>query len=221
MNLLTIDKIYYSLDAGKTALDNISLSIGAGEIVILVGKSGAGKTLLLEIMYGLAEPLTGDVLFKGVAVSELRMKKNYTISRSIAYFPKQSILFQERTVEDNIEFYLSLYNFSRKDKSGKKLAILIETGLNESAAKKVVSLSNFDRKKLALAITGINQPELIIADSPADDLEPHSSEQIVHYLQKVNKQGTAMVVATNNFEFAKNLRGKIFLLEDSKLKAIS
>ncbi|NUN08592.1 MAG: ATP-binding cassette domain-containing protein [Ignavibacteriaceae bacterium] len=221
MSLLAINKLYYSSEEGKTVLENISLSVGSGEIVILVGKSGAGKTLLLEIIYGTAAPLTGDVIFKGVAVSDLKLKKNLSLGRSIAYLPKTGILFHDRTVEENIEFYLSLNSFVKKDKSGKKLAILIETGLNESAAKEIASLSNFEKKKLALAIVGINQPELLLADSPADELEPHSSEQIVQYLQKVNKQGIAMLIATNNFEFAKNLRGKIFLLEEGKLKAIS
>lgn len=221
MSLLAINKLYYSSEEGKTVLENISLSVGSGEIVILVGKSGAGKTLLLEIIYGTAAPLTGDVIFKGVAVSDLKLKKSLSLGRSIAYLPKTGILFHDRTVEENIEFYLSLNSFVKKDKSGKKLAILIETGLNESAAKEIASLSNFEKKKLALAIVGINQPELLLADSPADELEPHSSEQIVQYLQKVNKQGIAMLIATNNFEFAKNLRGKIFLLEEGKLKAIS
>lgn len=125
MSLLAINKLYYSSEEGKTVLENISLSVGSGEIVILVGKSGAGKTLLLEIIYGTAAPLTGDVIFKGVAVSDLKLKKNLSLGRSIAYLPKTGILFHDRTVEENIEFYLSLNSFVKKDKSGKVLPFQI------------------------------------------------------------------------------------------------
>lgn len=221
MSLLSVDKLYYSLPTGEQLLDNVSFTLSDGEIAILVGKSGAGKSELLKIIYGLSEPLAGEIIFKGVSVELLKMKKYRTIARKIGYVPQEGVLIPDRTIGQNLEFFLGLFDFSGRALEDKKISILTETGLLQFAAKKVNSLSNFERQKLKLSLGLINDPDLLLVDSPTSELEPHSADQIAQFLLKLNKKGTALIVATNNFEFAKNLNGKILLLEEQKIKAVN
>jgi len=186
-------------------LKGISLDIERGEFVSIMGPSGAGKSTLLYIMSGLEEPLSGDVVFKGIRLNSLGDKENSLIRRNeIGFIFQQYNLIPSFTVEDNILFPVALKR-QKKSKYMNKLESLLEiTGLSSKRSSKPFELSGGEQQRVSIVRSLINDPEVIFADEPTGSLDSVTRKEIMELLSKINQDyGKTIIQVTHNLDSVK------------------
>ena len=190
------------VDGDVLALDDISLSIGRGEYVAIVGPSGSGKSTLLNILGGLDEPTSGRVLFDGTeilsgrALDELR-------SRHIGYIFQSFYLLPTLTAIENVQ--LPMFETSRDAKERiKRASELLEiVGLSHRADHLPTRLSVGERQRVAIARSLANEPQVLLADEPTGNLDTVTGEEIMGLFEALHRDhGMTLVVITHSHEVA-------------------
>lgn len=202
-------------------LVDINLKIGKGENLVVFGKSGSGKSVLIKCMVGLIEPDAGKVLMFGENIAGLKSEKLNLIRKRIGFLFQSAALYDSMTVRENLEFPLR----DIKDKSKEELeALVIETltnvGLEEAIDKMPSELSGGMRKRVGLARTLILKPEIILYDEPTTGLDPITSKEISGLILDVQKKyGTASIIITHDIECARITANRIIIIRDGKCTA--
>ncbi len=220
MNILQVEKIFFSANNRLPKLENISFSVAEKEIVFLAGKSGEGKTTLLKIVFGQLQQQQGTIVFNGTAVETSSKSAVIGLRKQIGFLPKDNILLEDRTVSQNISFFLSLYGYKTKEVKQKILPILLKVGLSEHLNSKMNDLSVFEKQKLSLAVAIAHSPVLLLVDEPTENLDPEQALKIIELLKAVNRDGTAIIWTTHNYDVLKKVHGRVYLLENRQLKEV-
>ena len=210
MPLLSLERIssYYG-DA--RALADVSLEVGDGEIVAVIGSNGAGKTTMLRTISGLIHPCSGRICFQGAAIE--RMQAHHLIRRGIAHVPEGRRLFAQMTVRENL--LMGAYGAP----SWKERAALIEEvcalfpRLHERIGQLAGTLSGGERQMLATARALMARPRLLMLDEPSLGLAPKIVETILAIIQDVNRRGVAVLLVEQNVQLALKAAARAYLLE--------
>ncbi|MCL7488992.1 MAG: ABC transporter ATP-binding protein [Desulfobulbaceae bacterium] len=202
IKITSLTKIYRVGKEMFKAVDNVSLNIGAGEIVSIVGHSGSGKTTLLSLMGGLTAPDSGSVVVDGVnlwsidddQLAELRNSKMNFIYQFASLLPTLTAL----------ENVLLPTMFSRRKKDKKDAARLLDVvGLADKASAYPAELSGGQQRRVAIARAFINDPGIILADEPTGDLDEDTEAEIIGLFRHMNReQGITFVIVTHNTALA-------------------
>ncbi|MGZ7023706.1 MAG: ABC transporter ATP-binding protein, partial [Ilumatobacteraceae bacterium] len=193
--MLTVDDIhvYYGNIA---AVKGISLTVFPGEIVTLIGGNGAGKSTTMRTISGLLKPKRGEVHFEGQRISGL--KGHEVAERGIAQSPEGRRIFGRMTVTENLE----LGAFLRRDKSAiaddMDRVFELFPRLKERLVQKAGTLSGGEQQMLAMGRALMAQPRLLLLDEPSMGLAPVLVEQVFETIQKVNDQGTTVLLVEQN-----------------------
>jgi len=206
-------KIYGSI----RALDNVSLSIGAGEFVSLVGTSGAGKSTLVKLLTLEERPSSGKILISGHDITKLRPHQIPYYRRRIGVVFQDIKLLPKKTVWENIGFAMEVSEKSSAQIRQILPRVLETVGLTERANNFPEELSGGEKQRAAIARALINEPKIILADEPTGNLDPLNSWDIVQLLLRINQNGTTVLLATHNREIVDALRRRVIILEDGKL----
>lgn len=211
-----ITKIYQTKGGTETrALDNVSVSFGETGMVFLLGKSGSGKSTMLNLAGGLDEPTHGEIVIMG------KSSKNFSGSYFDSYrntfvgfvFQEYNVL-DEFTVEENVALALELQG---KTKSGDKVReILDEVGLGEFAGRKPNTLSGGQKQRVAIARALVKEPKIILADEPTGALDSETGKQVFETLKKLS-QTRLVIVVSHDREFAETYGDRIIELKDGKI----
>jgi tungstate transport system ATP-binding protein len=197
------------------ALDKINLNVADGEILSLLGPNGAGKTTLLRIMAGIEKPTSGQVLFKGVKVSQknldqLRLKATMVFQRTALF---------NTTVYKNIAYGLKLRGTPKQEAKIKVKEALKTVKLEGYEKRPAKKLSGGEQQRVALARALVLDPELLLLDEPTANIDPKNVTIIEEALTWVNKNNrTTMVIATHNMFQAQNLAQRAALILNGKIK---
>ena len=210
MPLLSLERIssYYG-DA--RALADVSLEVGEGEIVAVIGSNGAGKTTMLRTISGLMHPRSGRICFQDAAIE--RMQAHHLIRRGIAHVPEGRRLFAQMTVRENL--LMGAYGAP----SWKERATLIEEvcalfpRLQERIGQLAGTLSGGERQMLATARALMARPRLLMLDEPSLGLAPKIVETILAIIQDVNRRGVAVLLVEQNVQLALKAASRAYLLE--------
>ncbi len=210
MPLLSLERIssYYG-DA--RALADVSLEVGDGEIVAVIGSNGAGKTTMLRTISGLIRPRAGRICFQGAAIE--RMQAHHLIRRGIAHVPEGRRLFAQMTVRENL--LMGAYGAP----SWKERAALIDEvcalfpRLQERIGQLAGTLSGGERQMLATARALMARPRLLMLDEPSLGLAPKIVETILAIIQDVNRRGVAVLLVEQNVQLALKAAARAYLLE--------
>jgi branched-chain amino acid transport system ATP-binding protein len=210
MPLLSLERIssYYG-DA--RALADVSLEVGDGEIVAVIGSNGAGKTTMLRTISGLIHPRAGRICFEGAAIE--RMQAHHLIRRGIAHVPEGRRLFAQMTVRENL--LMGAYGAP----SWKERAALIDEvcalfpRLQERIGQLAGTLSGGERQMLATARALMARPRLLMLDEPSLGLAPKIVETILAIIQDVNRRGVAVLLVEQNVQLALKAAARAYLLE--------
>ena len=188
--------LYRSGDAKITALDNVSLEVGAGERVALLGRSGSGKTTLLHVFGGLVEPTAGSVEWHGERLSSLdRAARGAVRARGIAYVFQGANLLPHFTAVENVAFA------AREDADPEQLLTLV--GLAEKLDHLPAELSGGEAQRVAIARALAQQPELLLCDEPTGHLDSDTGERVLDLVDALQRElGFAIVVATHDADVA-------------------
>jgi len=205
---------------GQRILSGISAHIGEGEFVCLIGESGVGKTTLLRLIYFDLFPDEGDVRVGDFRSANIKRHEIATIRRSLGIVFQDYKLLEERTVFGNVAFALEVTGTHKSEIAERSLRVLMQVGLSHKRDSFPHELSGGEQQRVVIARALVNQPLALLADEPTGNLDPVTSTEILQLLREINRKGTAVVVATHNYEFVRKSGGRILLLRDGLLSQL-
>lgn len=181
-------------------LTNVNFKIAKGEFVYLIGKTGTGKSSLMKTMYGELPLLQGDITIDNYHLAKLKPKDIPYLRRKMGIVFQDFQLLMDRTVSDNLAFVLQATGWKDKKLIDQRIKeVLSQVGLETKDFKMPYLLSGGEQQRLVIARALLNNPGIIIADEPTGNLDPDTSLEILKLLQKISKQGTAVLMATHDF----------------------
>lgn len=215
INFDNVSKQYKNSSA--PALDEINLNIEQGEFVFLVGQSGSGKSSLLRLLLKEEKPTSGTVTVDGINVAKLPNRKVPAFRRTMGIVFQDFRLLPGKTVFDNVAFGMEVIGKSRKEIHQRIPALLDLVGLDEKAHRLPSELSGGEQQRVALARAFVNQPKLLLADEPTGNLDPSTSVGIMKLLDRINRTGTTIVMATHDVAIVDQMRKRIVQMENGKI----
>ena len=214
-----VHKIYKSGEVDVHAVRGVSLSIGKGEFVAIMGASGSGKSTLMNMLGCLDRPTKGRYLLDGAAVSELNRKQLSILRNHKLGFVFQSFnLLARTTALENVElpmFYSNKFLSLRQQKEG-ALKALGKVGLSDRASHHPSQLSGGQQQRVALARALVNEPEVILADEPTGNLDSRTSIEIMGVFQALNAAGITIVMVTHELDIASYCK-RIIIMRDGEI----
>jgi len=221
LQIKNICKEYRTGDLVQKALDDVSLNLRDSEFVAILGPSGSGKTTLLNIIGGLDQYDSGDLIINEISTRDYKDRdwdsyRNHTIG-----FVFQSYnLIPHQTILANVELALTISGISKADRRDKAIQALKEVGLGEQIHKKPNQLSGGQMQRVAIARALVNDPDILLADEPTGALDSDTSVQVMDLLKEVARN-RLVVMVTHNPELAQEYATRIVRLKDGKIRADS
>jgi cell division transport system ATP-binding protein len=206
-----VTKVYPKSD--KPALDNISLEVEKGEFVFLVGLSGSGKSTFLRLVLREEKPTTGNIHVAGKDLKTLSNWKVPQLRRQVGTVFQDFRLLPNKTVAENVAFTLHVLGFSRKEIAREVPEVLELVGLEDKADRKPGELSGGEQQRVAIARAYVSKPAILIADEPTGNLDPATSVGIMKLLDRINRDGTTVVMATHDAGIVDQMRKRVIELD--------
>ncbi len=206
--------------SGDEILRSVSFGIENGEFVFLIGKSGSGKSTLLQMIYFNLLPHSGEIEFDAYSTGSIKPSSLPLLRRKIGIIFQDFKLIEDRTIYENLAFVLETVNTPGKKIKKKINDALGEVGLSHKIKSYPKELSGGEKQRIAIARAIINEPLLVLADEPTGNLDPETSLEILELLKKINNRGTAVLVATHNYDLLKKSSARVLQLENGLLKEI-
>ncbi len=201
----------------RPALKNISVEIGKGEFVFLIGPSGSGKSTFLELMLR-EEPIdSGDIYVADFHVNELKDKNVPKLRQRIGYVFQDFRLLPKKTVFENVAFALEVIGKKRSDIDKLVPAALATVGLEGKENRFPHELSGGEQQRVAIARASVNRPLVLLADEPTGNLDPDTSAEIMNLLHRINRSGTTIVMSTHDDEAVDAMRKRVIELNNGEL----
>jgi len=197
-------------------LDRIDLEVRAGEFVFLVGPTGAGKSTVLKLIYMEAFPDSGYVIVDNYNSNEIRNRDIPYCRRKLGIVFQDFKLLDDRDVFENVAFALQVTGGRRRNIKKKTLKALAEVGLSHKSRKLPHELSGGEQQRVAIARAIVNDPLLLLADEPTGNLDPKTTVEIMHILDRVNARGTAVLMATHNYELVNKSSKRVVSIKNGR-----
>jgi cell division transport system ATP-binding protein len=205
---------------GQKVLDRLNFSLGHGEFVYLVGQTGTGKSSLMRLLYFDLHPSTGRVKVASYDSDTLKNSQTPLIRRRLGIVFQDFKLLEDRNVYDNVAFALFVTNARRGEIKKTVLHVLADVGLSHKRNHMPHELSGGEQQRVVIARALVNEPVVLLADEPTGNLDPISSAEIMELLKKINMRGTAVLMATHNYDLVKKYPARVVQLKDGKLTEI-
>lgn len=221
-NLVELRDVYKIYGEGREsevrALDGVSLTIGKGEFVAVVGQSGSGKSTMMNVLGCLDIPTRGTYLLGGTDVRELTDKElSHIRNKQIGFIFQQYNLIQSLTVLENVELPLIYQGVNADDRRDMALEALARVGLANRIKHRPVEMSGGQQQRVAIARALANNPSVIIADEPTGNLDPARSLEIMSLLEKINDMGTTILVVTHERELVNRFGKRVVAIESGRI----
>lgn len=201
------------------ALENVSLNIGDGEFVFIIGESGAGKSTITKLLLKEIQPDSGQIFLDGKNITKVARRKVPEIRQSIGMIFQDFRLLEDMTIYDNIEYALNILGLSAKTKKRRINEVLEQVGLEDRKKAFPRELSGGEQQRVSIARALSIKPNLIIADEPTGNLDPQTSQEIVSHLMKINEQGKTVVMVTHEKEIVDTSHKRVIHLSDGQIKS--
>ncbi len=196
----------------STAVDEISFTVNKGEVFALLGPNGAGKTTTVEIIECLKTPDKGKVEVFGIDLKD--KKKQNDVKRKIGVMPQNFNAFDWLTVKENLEYFRELY--SSKISTDE---LIDRVGLGEKMNSIYKTLSGGTKQRVGIAISLINEPELLFLDEPTAGLDPQARRETWNLIRELKEQGKTIFLTTHYMEEAQELSDRILIIIEGKIVA--
>lgn len=212
-----IVKEYYAGDQVVTAVNDLSLTFRDNEFVSILGQSGCGKTTFLNIIGGLDQYTSGDLIINGKSTKQYT-DKDWDAYRNhrVGFIFQSYNLIMHQTVLRNVELALTLSGVPKSERKQRAIAALEKVGLKDQIYKKPTQMSGGQMQRVAIARALVNDPEIVLADEPTGALDSETSVQIMNLLKEIAKD-RLVVMVTHNPELAEQYSTRIVRLKDGKL----
>jgi len=207
----------------KLILENVNLTLNETEFAYLIGKTGSGKSSLLKILYGELPLTEGNGSVAGFDLKNLKRKDVPMLRRKIGIVFQDFQLLMDRTVIQNMIFVLGATGWKDKTLIQKRaLSVLQLVGVEQKANAMPHALSGGEQQRVAIARALLNQPELLLADEPTGNLDPETSEEIMHLLIAVAKEEkSAILMATHDLNMVKKFPAKVLRVGNGSVTEVN
>lgn len=206
-----VSKTYPSQD--KAALDGVSLEVLKGEFVFLVGLSGSGKSTFLRLVLREERPSSGTIHVAGKDLNSLANHKIPELRRQVGTVFQDFRLLPNKTVFENVAFTLHVLGYSKKEINREVPEVLELVGLQDKSDRRPSEVSGGEQQRIAIARAYVSRPAILIADEPTGNLDPATSVGIMKLLDRINREGTTVVMATHDSGIVDQMRKRVIELD--------
>ncbi len=214
IRLQNVTKVY---DGSVVAVKDVGLDISKGEFVFLVGPSGSGKSTLLRLIMREERPSAGDIWIAGKHASKLPNWKVPHLRRSIGTVFQDFKLLPNKTVFENVAFALEVTGRARHVLDTQVPQVLKLVGLSAKSDRYPRQLSGGEQQRVSIARAFVNRPLIVLADEPTGNLDPGTSVGIMRILDRINRTGTTVVMATHDHAIVDAMRRRVVQLERGRM----
>ena len=214
ISLQRVTKVYRN---GVTALEDVSVEIDKGEFVFVVGPSGSGKSTMIRLLLKQEEASRGDVFVAGKHLSKITSFKVPHLRRNIGTVFQDYKLLQDKTVFENVSFALEVIGKPKHVIDQRVPEILEYVGLGDKLNAYPDELSGGEQQRVSIARACVNRPLVLLADEPTGNLDPNTSVDIMRLLDKVNRIGTTILMATHDQAIVDAMRKRVIELDKGKV----
>lgn len=211
--VIYLDNVSKVYSTGAPALNGVTLSIGRGEFVFVVGDSGSGKSTLIKLLLRELTATSGSVYVMGNDLAKLRHRKVPQFRRNLGVVFQDFRLLNDRNVYENVAFAQRIVETSPKEIRRNVPAILATVGLAGKYKAKTKQLSGGEQQRVALARALVNNPSILLADEPTGNLDPKNSWEIMKLLEEINESGTTVIVVTHNREIVNAMHKRVIAMK--------
>ena len=206
----------------EKSIKNINFSIAENEFTYLIGKTGSGKSSILRTIYADKNLSEGDLKIFDFDLKKIKKKEIPFLRRKIGIVFQDFKLLSDRTVFKNLEFVLRATNWKSNIKIQERIIdILKKVELEHLKDKYPNALSGGEKQRISIARAIINEPKLILADEPTGNLDPATSESIMNLLLEINESGSAIIMATHDYNLISKNPKRTIRVEDERLFELS
>lgn len=206
-----VTKLYPGQD--KPALDSVSIEIVKGEFVFLVGLSGSGKSTFLRLILREERPTSGTIHVAGKDLGTLATHKVPELRRQVGTVFQDFRLLPNKTIAENVAFTLHVLGYSQKEINREIPEVLELVGLEDKADRLPNEISGGEQQRVAIARAYVSRPAIIIADEPTGNLDPATSVGIMKLLDRINREGTTVLMATHDAGIVDQMRKRVIELD--------
>lgn len=201
----------------RPIINDISLSIGKGEFIYVIGKTGSGKTTLLRSIYMDQLPNAGNVLVDRFSTSSIKRREIPLLRRKLGVIFQDFKLLTDRNVFENVAFALRVIGEPARAIKPRVLTVLTRVGLHHKRYQMPNQLSGGEQQRVAIARALVNKPFILLADEPTGNLDPQVSKEILELLETINNSGTAILMATHNYELIRQFPHRTVVLDNGRV----
>lgn len=209
-----VSKVYSN---GSVALSDVSVNIAEGDFVFVVGPSGAGKSTFIKLIFREEWPTSGQIIVNGRNITELSLREVPFLRRGLGIVFQDYRLLPNKSVHENVAFAMEVIETPRREVQKRVNHVLELVGLRDLARNLPSELSGGEQQRVAIARAIVNKPRVVIADEPTGNLDPDTSWEIMKIFEKINEDGTTLVMATHDKTVVDAMKRRVIAIEKGRI----
>ena len=217
MGIIEMRDVSKKYGNGTTALRGVSISVETGEFAYIVGPSGAGKSTFIKLLYREEKIDKGSLQVGKFDLAKIKKKDVPMLRRSVGVVFQDYKLLPRKTVFENIAYAMEVIGEKPRNIKKRVMEVLDLVGLKHKIRSFPNELSGGEQQRIAIARAIVNNPKVLIADEPTGNLDPENSWEIMNLLERINLQGTTILMATHNSQIVNTLRHRVIAIEDGRV----
>ena len=215
--MITLTHVGKQYDRIHTALADVSFAIYSGEFVFLTGPSGAGKSTLLKLLFREQIPSSGDIQMAGHRLASMPEHEIPLLRRKLGVVFQDFKLIRTRTIFENVAFVLKVLGVSAAEQKQRTFRALKMVGLQHKLSSYPLQLSGGEQQRVAIARALVNDPLVLLADEPTGNLDPDLAQEIMALFERINGQGTTVIVATHDRSLIQRMKKRVIGLDHGRI----
>ncbi|HEL9645102.1 TPA: cell division ATP-binding protein FtsE [Streptococcus suis] len=217
MGIIEMKDVSKKYGNGTTALRGVFINVEPGEFAYIVGPSGAGKSTFIKLLYREEKLDKGSLKVGKFDLARIKKKDIPMLRRSVGVVFQDYKLLPKKTVFENIAYAMEVIGEKPRNIKKRVMEVLDLVGLKHKIRSFPNELSGGEQQRIAIARAIVNNPKVLIADEPTGNLDPENSWEIMNLLERINLQGTTILMATHNSQIVNTLRHRVIAIEDGRV----
>ena len=217
MGIIEMKDVSKKYGNGTTALRGVSINVEPGEFAYIVGPSGAGKSTFIKLLYREEKIDKGTLKVGKFNLGKIKKRDVPLLRRSVGVVFQDYKLLPKKTVFENIAYAMEVIGEKPRNIKKRVMEVLDLVGLKHKIRSFPNELSGGEQQRIAIARAIVNNPKVLIADEPTGNLDPENSWEIMNLLERINLQGTTVLMATHNSQIVNTLRHRVIAIEDGRV----